>query len=178
MQQTDLQESLNKANLQEAINPKQGEAFVNWAIELLCQGETNENIAILAGLRQPLLHNEVTLYLEKAIYELGLVAQPTFEYFWVYIQRTAQDMVSGDIPVGEGCEQLSNLYEHFEWRNPTVVYAPHLCKVLTRFPALYSDYRFNEKDQQNPDFLRFTRLEIIEEANLLLKYILPAYLRA
>jgi hypothetical protein len=175
----DLQESLNKANIQEAIDQQHGEAFVDWAIELLCQGETNENIAILAGLRQPLQDEPVGFYLGRATKDLGLTAQTSFEAFWRHIQNVAQAIIAGDLPAGEGCEHLEKLFIRFRyWEQSSPYgdqhgfYEPYLCDALARFPSLYSRYIYT-KEESNEHFLNLVRQDIIQEAQILLGYSLP-----
>jgi hypothetical protein len=107
------QELLNQAAGREAITPRRGEAYVDWAIELLCQGETNEAVAILAGLRQPLYEPEVMNYLQCAIEDLGLdlTVLTAPEALWYGGQNVARQIVAGEIKPKVGCIEMLDIYD-------------------------------------------------------------------
>jgi hypothetical protein len=175
MKKFDQQEAFNSATVDEALNPQHGEAFVDWAIEMLCFGETNDNIAILAGLREPLDGSEVMRYLHCAIQELGLdvtlLTAP--EALWYGVQNVARRIVTGEITPKDGCEQLYRFYNDFEHGEFT-----YFSASLLNFLYLDEDYDFEAYgDLHRIVAKNHSREEIdrcvIEKANLLLNSPMP-----
>jgi hypothetical protein len=178
MENFNQQELLNRAAGQEAISPQSGEAFVDWAIELLCQGETNDNVAILAGLRQPLYTPEVMRYLHLAVRDLGLDATllVTPEALWHAIQDFARQIVDREITPKDGCKKLYQLHNDFEYDIFSDYH--HFAISLRRFLYLDDDYDFEAygdpyrivaKDDSREEIDRC----VIEEANILLNSPMP-----
>jgi hypothetical protein len=174
----DKQELLNRAAGQEAISPQSGEAFVDWAIELLCQGETNMNVAMLAGLRQPLYTPEVMCYVHLAVRDLGLdlslLTAP--EALWYAIQDVARQIVAGEIMPYDGCQKFYEIYLDFEYER--LAEYRYFSASLLNFFYLDDDYD-NEEDSwpyrmvaKNDSREEIDRC-VIEEANILLNSPMP-----
>jgi hypothetical protein len=162
MENFNPQESLNQAAGNEALNPQHGETFVDWAIEMLCFGETNENIAILAGLREPLYEPEVLRYLHLAARELGLdvtlLTAP--EALWYGIQNVARQIVAGEIKPKAACIQMLDVYDELSPYD-------HLSSPIRDIAHLVYYYDEEIEDDGNLDE------KAIEAANILLRLSMP-----
>ena len=178
MKNGDKQESLNQAASEEALRPGRGESYVDWAIELLCQGETNENIAILAGLRQPLYLPEVMNYLRLAAQELGLdlTVLTAPEALWQGIQSIASQIVAGKVTPYDGCQNLYRLYYDLEFGR--LEYYRYFSAYLFNFVYLDEDYGFQSHGEsyrlmaENDSREEIDRC-VIEEASILLTSPVP-----
>jgi hypothetical protein len=110
-----LQESLNLAVAKDTTKPQRGEAYVDWAIEALCQGEQSENIAILAGFRAPLHRMEIIEYLERILDEKNLILITEKQAVCLGLKQIALQIISGDLSPEDGCDQLDTFHTSMDY---------------------------------------------------------------
>jgi hypothetical protein len=171
MENFNPQELLRQAAGREALTPRRGESFVDWAIEMLCFGETNENIAILAGLRQPLYP-----HLAAADLELDITILTAPEALWYEIQNVARQIVVGEITPHAGCQKLYRLYYDLEYGQ--FAECRYFSDSLSLFLYLDEDYDFEANSEpyrlvaKNDSREEIDRC-VIEEATRLLNTPVP-----
>lgn len=90
--------------------------FVEWAIEMLIQGQDSSGLRVLAGETAPFGHFEMQPLVDRAFRELGLTVPSSVEdALSVLARRLAQLVIDGDVERGSALRELRDYYNEFEY---------------------------------------------------------------
>jgi len=83
---------------------------VDWAVDLLSQGDESPNLIILGGLTPPLDHFEVQDYTRRTIRELGLDIPRGVDGIIAYTRDLVEDIIDNPSVMGQRLRVLSDLH--------------------------------------------------------------------
>ncbi|MCW8988221.1 MAG: hypothetical protein OQK75_11210 [Gammaproteobacteria bacterium] len=91
----------------------QAEAFINWAIHKLENGEESQSLNELACITNPIFSEERNLFIH-AVAELGGIFPPNNELKTLVAIKIAENIVKGIIDANQGCTKIAEISRELE----------------------------------------------------------------
>ena len=162
-----LQKNTNVLFAKRYLETAVSENYVEWALELLEQGQDSPSLRILAGLFSPFNSFEVQDYFERSLKELHVDEPKESDAINSYSIYLCERIISGNIETISGMEALYRICIHLDYRGDYIVWL-ELSDAVLSIKYGETPYTYSSMKKDNIDKI------ILNEATNFLKYLRKA----